>query len=78
MSKYHHLVTGDSSLQQKKELNPNELTLTITGKYLSQSNLSGLFLFAEDELPKTNELAVNSLSTPKLLQYYLDAEKNWD
>lgn len=79
---YHVQVPsfGDWGFQlaSKKELNPNELTLTTTGKYLSQSNLSGLFLFAEDELPKTNELAVNSLSTPKLLQYYLDAEKNWD
>lgn len=79
---YHVQVPsfGDWGFQlaSKQELDPTELTLTVDGQFLSQSTLSGLFLFAEDELPKETKLAVNSLSTPKLLQYYLEAEKDWD
>lgn len=48
------------------------------GKFLNASSLQGMFLFAEDEMPSGKKLAANTLSEPRLLQYYLEAEKNWD
>lgn len=54
------------------------LKLLQEGRFLNASSLQGMFLFAEDEMPSGKELAANTLSEPKLLQYYLEAEKNWD
>ncbi len=78
---YHVQVPsfGDWGFQlaSKTELQIENLTLQQEGKFLTQNNLQGLFLFGEDELSE-KELEVNSLSSPKLLQYYLEAEKNWE
>ena len=78
---YHVQVPsfGDWGFQlaSKTELQIEELTLQQEGKFLTQDNLQGVFLFGEDERSK-KELEVNSLSSPKLLQYYLEAEKNWE
>lgn len=48
------------------------------GKFLNASSLPGMFLFAGDEMPRRKQLAANTLSEPKLLQYYLEAERSWD
>lgn len=78
---YHVQVPsfGDWGFQlaAKTELQIENLTLQQEGKFLIQNNLQGIFLFGEDERSK-KELEVNSLSSPKLLQYYLEAEKNWE
>lgn len=78
---YHVQVPsfGDWGFQlaSETELQIEELTLQQEGKFLTQDNLQGIFLFGEDERSK-KELEVNSLSSPKLLQYYLEAEKNWE
>lgn len=78
---YHVQVPsfGDWGFQlaSKTELQIENLTLQQEGKFLTQDNLQGIFLFGEDERSK-KELEVNSLSSPKLLQYYLEAEKNWE
>lgn len=79
---YHVQVPsfGDWGFQlaSKCELSIEDIRLQREGKFLNQSNMQGLFLFAEDERSQQEKLAVNSLSEPKLLQYYLEAEKNWD
>lgn len=79
---YHVQVPsfGDWGFQlaSKEEVSMEELKLQTEGRFLNQSNLQGLFLFAEDERSFKNNLVVNSLSEPRLLQYYLNAEKNWD
>lgn len=79
---YHVQVPsfGDWGFQlaSKNPVSMEELRLSIEGRFLNQSSLQGLFLFAQDELQKTNDLAVNSLSQPKLLHYYLKAESQWD
>lgn len=79
---YHVQVPsfGDWGFQlaSKREIIIENLQLQIEGRFLSQSNIQGLFLFAPDELPHQSDLAVNSLSKPKLLHYYLEAEKHWD
>lgn len=78
---YHVQVPsfGDWGFQlaSKTELQIEELTLQQEGKFLTQDNLQGIFLFGEDERSQ-KELEINSLSSPKLLQYYLEAEKNWE
>lgn len=78
---YHVQVPsfGDWGFQlaSKTELQIEELTLQQKGKFLTQDNLQGIFLFGEDERSQ-KELEINSLSSPKLLQYYLEAEKNWE
>lgn len=78
---YHVQVPsfGDWGFQlaSKIEIQIENLTLQQEGKFLTQDNLQGIFLFGEDERSK-KELEVNSLSSPKLLQYYLEAEKNWE
>lgn len=60
------------------EIDSEDIRLSVEGKFLNEESLQGLFLFAEDERSAGRDLAVNSLSSPKLLQYYLEAEKNWD
>ena len=52
--------------------------LQAEGKFLNQSGLRGLFLFAEDEKPRRDRLTANTLSEPRLLHYYLEAEKDWE
>lgn len=79
---YHVQVPsfGDWGFQlaSKVKVEAGEIKLQTEGRFLNQSNLQGLFLFAEDERPHSNRLSVNSLSEPRLLHYYLEAEKNWD
>ena len=78
---YHVQVPsfGDWGFQlaSKTEIQIEDLTLQQEGKFLTQDNLQGIFLFGKDEVSK-KELEVNSLSSPKLLQYYQEAEKNWE
>ena len=70
-------ATGDSSwLPRIRCL--DGLELQAEGKFLNQSGLRGLFLFAEDEKPRRDRLTANTLSEPRLLHYYLEAEKDWE
>lgn len=79
---YHVQVPsfGDWGFQlaSKQMVSIEALKLPMEGRFLTQDNLQGLFLFARDELPNTEALSVNSLSQPKLLHYYLKAESQWD
>lgn len=79
---YHVQVPsfGDWGFQlaSKQQVSIEDLKLPLEGRFLTQDNLHGLFLFAGDELPKTEHLSVNRLSQPKLLHYYLKAESQWD
>lgn len=45
-------------------------------KFLSSDKVPSLFVFGKDELPQ-KELCVNSLSKPILIDYYMNAEKNF-
>lgn len=79
---YHVQVPsfGDWGFQlaSRNQVSPGNIKLHQEGRFLSQSNMEGLFLFAEDERPRKDNLAANTLSEPKLLHYYLEAEKDWD
>lgn len=45
-------------------------------RYLTEENLSALFVFGKDETAA--EVAVNQLTKPVLIQYYNDAARNWE
>lgn len=47
-------------------------------KYLNEDILSGLFSFSEDEKVDTSKLDINSLSNPKLINYYQEALEKWN
>lgn len=45
-------------------------------RYLSEENLSAMFLFGKDETDNT--VGINRLTKPILIQYYNDAVEEWD
>lgn len=64
------------NLASKKELD-DTFDIMVDTKYLNNENVAGLFLFGKDE-KLTEDIEINQLSKPKLLQYYLEAVKNWE
>ena len=46
-------------------------------RFLNLDTIERLFVFSEDERVDKSSLEINSLLTPKLLTYYLDAVKKW-
>ncbi len=64
------------NLASKQELD-SDFSIQVETKYLTNENINGLFYFGKDEQPE-KELEVNQLSKPTLIQYYLEAEKNWE
>ena len=66
-------------LATHEKVDISDLKLKITGRYLTQDNLPAIFKFAADEHSKhEDDLVVNSLSNPKLLEYYVKAERVWN
>ena len=67
---YHVQVPsfGDWGFQlaSKDKVSVDGLELQAEGKFLNQSGLRGLFLFAEDEKPRRDRLTANTLSEPRL------------
>jgi spermidine synthase len=78
---YHIQVPsfGDWGFQlaSKNNLDVSKIELAVETKFLNTENLAGLFMFAKDEIADKNKLYTNTLSRPQLIQYYLEAEKNW-
>ena len=62
-------------LASKAELGDN-YTITVETKYLSEDNVDALFSFGKDEIAE--DVEINSLSRPVLIQYYSEAVKNWE
>lgn len=50
--------------------------ITVDTKYLSEDNVDALFSFGKDEIAE--DVEINSLSRPILIQYYSEAVKNWE
>jgi Predicted spermidine synthase with an N-terminal membrane domain len=48
-------------------------------KFLSNDNIQSLFIFGKDEKPADmNDIEVNQLTKPVMIQYYNDAVRNWE
>lgn len=62
-------------LASNKELG-DTYNITVDTKYLSEDNVDALFSFGKDEIAE--DVEINSLSRPVLIQYYSEAVKNWE
>lgn len=60
-----------------KELDPN-MEISVETKYLTTENVQSLFVFGKDETLQEQEIELNSLSKPMLIQYYSEAVRNWE
>ena len=62
-------------MASKKELD-DEFDITVETRYLNNDNVAALFSFGKDE--KIENVEINRLSKPALIQYYSDAVRNWE
>lgn len=78
---YHVQVPsfGDWGFQlvTKHPVSMSELQLEIETKFLDQETLKRLFVFSKDETIDKQQIEINTLSSPKLMTYYLEAVKDW-
>ncbi len=63
------------NMASKKELD-DHFDIIADTRYLSNDNVNCLFSFGKDE--KAENIEINKLSKPNLIQYYLDAVKKWE
>lgn len=63
------------NMASKKELD-DSFDIAIDTRYLSNDNVMALFSFGKDE--RAEDVEVNRLSKPKLIQYYSEAVRNWE
>lgn len=63
------------NMASKQQLS-DKYTIQVDTKYLSDDNIVALFSFGKDEIAENVE--INSLSKPKLIQYYSEAVRNWE
>ncbi|MBQ2802547.1 MAG: polyamine aminopropyltransferase [Lachnospiraceae bacterium] len=62
------------NMASKKELD-DTFHITVDTKYLDNNNVLSLFSFGKDEI--ASNIEINSLSKPKMIQYYMEAVRNW-
>ena len=78
---YHVQVPtfGDWGFQLagKKEINIEDIEIKCETRFLTKDNVKALFLFGADEKADKSKLSSNTLSSPKLIHYYMEAERNW-
>ncbi len=60
-----------------KELT-EEPQINVETRYLTTENAKGMFIFGKDETLQGEEIELNSLSKPMLIQYYSEAVRNWE
>ena len=65
------------NLATKDQLDINNLKLQVSTKFLSDEILPSLFVFSKDELVDLDKIKENTLSHPKLLDYYQKAVEKW-
>lgn len=70
---------GDWGFQlvSKQELDIEKLDIEVDTRFLNEETLKRLFLFSEDEKIDKDSLITNTLSRPKLIEYYLKCVEDW-
>jgi len=63
------------NMASKKELD-DDYSISVETKYLEEESVNAMFCFAKDE--KTDNVEINRLSKPVLIQYYMEAVRNWE
>lgn len=62
-------------MASRKELDEN-YQIEVDTRYLNEESIGALFAFAKDEIAQ--DVEINSLSNPILIQYYGEAVRNWE
>lgn len=66
------------NMASKKELD-DSFPVSVETRYLNEASIPALFAFAKDEMPvKMDDVEINRLTKPVLMQYYAQAERNWE
>ena len=65
------------NLASKKELDINSIEISVKTKYLDEEIIPRLFAFSKDEKIEMNSIERNTLSNPKLIDYYQEAVEKW-
>ncbi|MBE5865210.1 MAG: polyamine aminopropyltransferase [Lachnospiraceae bacterium] len=63
------------NLASKKEMD-DVFQLDVETRYLDENNVEALFCFGKDELAANVE--INGLSRPRMIEYYMEAVRNWE
>lgn len=65
------------NLSSKQELNLDDIKVNVSTKYLNKGSIESMFNFAQDEVIDIESIDTNTLSHPKLINYYEESVKNW-
>lgn len=57
--------------------NQEAKSITVETKYINNDNIKSMFIFANDEKVDLNEIEINDMFKPKLIQYYNKDVENW-
>ena len=63
------------NMASKKEMD-DQFELQVDTRYLQEDIIPALFAFGKDEV--TDDVEINQLSKPKLIEYYNDAVREWE
>ena len=79
---FNMAVKADNDhVADKKRLKTEDIKLdeNIETKYLTSENIKSLFVFGKDERPQNmDDIEINHLAKPVMIQYYNDAVRNWE
>ena len=62
-------------MASRRELT-EDLSFEVETKYLTEANVSALFQFGKDEM--TDDVEINRLTKPVLMEYYNKAVEEWN
>lgn len=66
------------NLCSKQDLNLENIKINISTKYLNKDSIESMFNFAQDEIIDSSSIDTNTLSHPRLINYYEESVKNWN
>lgn len=68
-----------AQVQGEIDISRIKLDENIETRFLSNENIASLFIFGKDEKPADmNDIEINQLTKPVMIQYYNDAVRNWE
>ncbi|MGL5755600.1 MAG: polyamine aminopropyltransferase [Paraclostridium sp.] len=66
------------NLCTRNNIDTADIKIKIETKFLNKDSIESIFNFGEDERIDIKSIDTNTLSHPKLINYYEDSIKNWD
>ncbi|MGL5717410.1 MAG: polyamine aminopropyltransferase [Paraclostridium sp.] len=65
------------NLVSKQNIDINNIEIDVDTRFLNEDSIESMFNFSKDEVVDINSIDNNTLSHPKLIQYYEESVKNW-